>query len=223
MSNTSRTYTDIIWDWNGTLFNDVDLCADIMNILLTQESLPNISLQRYKEIFTFPVIEYYKIAGHTFKQNSFEVLGKQFVDEYEDKKTECSLFEGVTSLISEIKNRNVNQHLLSAYEQQSLNSIIKHFKIDSYFTNIVGLDNIYASGKIHLAHQLIDKILLNKEHVKVLLIGDTIHDYEVAKEINSDCILLSHGHQDEERLLKLGIPIAKNFNELKLLLKDYLS
>lgn len=223
MNNTSQVYTDIIWDWNGTLFNDVDLCAEIMNILLTQESLPNISLQRYKEIFTFPVLEYYKIAGHTFERNSFEVLGKQFVVEYEDRKSQCSLFGGVTSLLSEIKNRNVNQHLLSAYEQQSLNAIIKHFKIDSYFTNIVGLDNIYASGKIHLAHQLIDKIRSNGEQLKVLLIGDTIHDYEVATEINSDCILLSHGHQDEERLLKLGIPIAKNFNELKLLLKDYLN
>ena len=86
MNQTSKNYNHIIWDWNGTLFNDVELCANVMNLLLTQESLPNISIQRYKEIFTFPVVEYYKIAGHTFEKNSFEVLGKQFMDEYELQK-----------------------------------------------------------------------------------------------------------------------------------------
>ena len=223
MKNSPKVYTDIIWDWNGTLFNDVDLCAQIMNILLTQESLPNISLRKYKEIFTFPVIEYYKIAGHTFENNSFEVLGKQFMVEYELRKAKCELFAGVTTILEKIKNNNLRQHLLSAYEQQSLNRILKHYRIDSYFTNIVGLDNIYASGKSQLALQLLNKIRSNGNKEKILLIGDTIHDYEVAKEINSDCILISHGHQDEERLLKLGIPVAKNFTELELLLKDYLN
>ena len=67
-----------------------------------------------------------------------------------------------------------------------------------------------------------EKIRYDGVEEHILLVGDTIHDYEVAKEINSDCILMSHGHQDEERLLKLGIPVVKNFIELNNLLKDSL-
>lgn len=219
MNQTSKNFNHIIWDWNGTLFNDVELCANVMNLLLMQESLPNISIKKYKEIFTFPVIEYYKIAGHTFERNSFEVLGKQFMDEYELRKNNCDLFMGVKELLAELQSRNINQHLLSAYEQNSLNNILKYFAISTYFQNIVGLDNIYASGKSHLAKNLAMKICSNGAACNILLIGDTIHDYQVAKEINSDCILLSHGHQDEERLLKLGIPVAKDFEELHNLLK----
>jgi len=215
MNHFTTSYDNIIWDWNGTLFNDVELCANIMNILLTQESLPNISTQKYKEIFTFPVVEYYKIAGHSFERTSFEVLGNQFMVEYELRKNDCKLYPGVIELLSSLQKKNIQMHLLSAYEQQSLNNIIKLYKIDAYFQNVVGLDNIYASGKLYLAHQLIERIDSNGEIGKILLIGDTIHDYEVAREINSDCILMSHGHQDEERLLKLGIPVVKNFNELK--------
>ena len=218
MNHSSKSYDHIIWDWNGTLFNDVKLCADIMNMLLTQESLPNISIQKYKEIFTFPVIEYYKIAGHTFEKNSFEILGKQFMTEYELRKGNYNLFPGVIELLSSLQEKNIQMHLLSAYEQQSLNKIIKLYRIDTYFQNVVGLDNIYANGKSHLAHDLVKRINSNGEAGKILLIGDTIHDYEVAQEINSDCILMSHGHQDEERLLKLGIKVVKNFNELKDLL-----
>lgn len=223
MNHSSKSYEHIIWDWNGTLFNDVELCASIMNLLLAQESLPNISIQRYKEIFTFPVIEYYKIAGHTFGKNSFEVLGKQFMIEYELRKGDCKLFPGVIELLSTLQEKNIQQHLLSAYEQQSLNTIIRLYSIDNYFQNVVGLDNIYASGKSHLALDLAKRIKSNGTAGNILLIGDTIHDYEVAREINSDCILMSHGHQDEDRLLKPGIPVAKNFNELSKLIKEFLN
>jgi phosphoglycolate phosphatase len=220
MNQTSLNYNHIIWDWNGTLFNDVELCANVMNVLLQQELFPGISIQKYKEIFTFPVVDYYKIAGHTFEKNSFAVLGKQFMDEYEHQKYKCDLFSGAKDLLEELKTRKMNQHLLSAYEQNSLNNILKNFAISSYFQNIVGLDNIYASGKSHLARKLAEKIQSNGAAGKLLLIGDTIHDYEVAKEINSDCILMSHGHQDEARLFRLGIPVAKDFNELSSILKE---
>jgi len=205
------------------LFNDVELCASIMNLLLEQESLPNISVKKYKEIFTFPVIEYYKIAGHTFENNSFEVLGKQFMVEYEKRKNNCQLYPGVIELLTELKRKNIQLHLLSAYEQQSLNRIIELYKIKDYFINVVGLDNIYASGKAHLAKKLAELIRSDGTVENILLIGDTIHDYEVAKEINSDCILISHGHQNEERLLKPGIPVVKNYTELNNLLKESLS
>jgi phosphoglycolate phosphatase len=220
MNKFLNNYNHIIWDWNGTLFDDVQLCADIMNVLLTQESLPNISVQKYKSIFTFPVIDYYKIAGHTFEKKSFEVLGKQFMDEYELRKNNCQLYPGVTELLSELQSKNIKQYLLSAYEQNSLNNILNHFGITNYFTQIVGLDNIYAGGKSHLALDLALKIRSNGTAGNILLIGDTIHDYEVAEEINANCILISHGHQDEERLLKLGILVVKDFGELNNLLKE---
>ena len=220
MNNILINYNHIIWDWNGTLFDDVKLCSDIMNVLLTQESLPNISVQKYKSIFTFPVIDYYKIAGHTFEKKSFELLGKQFMDEYELRKDNCQLYPGVTELLTELQSKNIKQYLLSAYEQNSLNNILSHFGITNYFNQIIGLDNIYAGGKSHLAHDLALKIRSNGTAGNILLIGDTIHDYEVAEEINADCILISHGHQDEERLLKLGILVVKDFNELSNLLKE---
>lgn len=220
MNKSSKDYSHIIWDWNGTLLNDVELCANVMNLLLTQESLPNISIQKYKEIFTFPVVEYYRIAGHTFEKKSFEVLGRQFMEEYEIRKNKCDLYLGVREILIELERSHIQQHLLSAYEQSSLNRILKDFEIENYFQNIVGLDNIYAGGKSHLAKGLVAKIRSNGFAGNILLIGDTSHDYEVAREINSDCILLSHGHQDDERLLRLGIPVAKDFNELKNILKE---
>ena len=86
-----NNYKHIIWDWNGTLLNDVDFCRRIINRILVENDLPELSLNRYREIFTFPVEDYYKTAGLDFSKTSFEVLGKDFMVEYEAKKLTCSL------------------------------------------------------------------------------------------------------------------------------------
>ena len=215
MLNNILKYDHIIWDWNGTLLNDVELCASIMNNLLRKESLPDISLNKYREIFTFPVEEYYKLAGHNFEKNSFEILGREFMVEYEEKKLNCSLYPFVKESMQFLKEKGKKQYLLSAYKHENLEGIIKSFKIDGFFEHIAGLDNIYAGSKLRLGKEMIKKINLNCNNENILLIGDTTHDLEVANEIGIDCLLISEGHQNKERLLSLGIPVINNIAEFK--------
>ena len=215
-----ENYQHIIWDWNGTLLNDVQLCADIMNNLLKVRSLPTITLEKYKEIFTFPVKDYYIKAGHDFVNESFEKIGKDFIDEYEKRKTECTLYPYAAEVLKIMHSLKIEQHLLSAYKQNNLEDIIKHFGINEYFNSVRGLDHIYADGKIELGKKLMNDISSNGKGSKVLLIGDTIHDYEVAKGLNIDCVLVSNGHQNNEKLNSLNIPVIKNLKELFLLVSE---
>ena len=51
----------IVWDWNGTLLNDVNLCFECINRLLVSKNLdPLINLSAYRDIFEFPIQNYYK-------------------------------------------------------------------------------------------------------------------------------------------------------------------
>ena len=213
-----KNYQHIIWDWNGTLLDDVQLCADIMNNLLKARALPIITLEKYREIFTFPVKDYYIKAGHDFVNESFEKIGKDFIDEYENNKDGCTLYPFATEVLDIFHSLKIEQHLLSAYKQNNLEDIIKHFGIEEYFNSVRGLDHIYADGKMELGKQLMNDISRNGKGSKVLLIGDTIHDYEVAEGLNTDCLLVSNGHQNNEKLKSLNIPVINNLKELLLLL-----
>ena len=215
-----KNYQHIIWDWNGTLLNDVQMCADIMNNLLKVRSLPTITLEKYKEIFTFPVKDYYIKAGHDFVNESFEKIGKDFIEEYEKRKTECTLYPFAAEVLEIMHSLKIEQHLLSAYKQNNLEDIIKHFGINEYFNSVRGLDHIYADGKIEVGKQLMNEISSNGKESKVLLIGDTVHDYEVAKGLNTDCLLVSNGHQNNEKLKSLNIPVFNNLEEIFLLLME---
>ena len=114
-----------------------------------------------------------------------------------------------------LKEKGKKQYLLSAYKHENLEGIIKSFKIEPYFEHIAGLDNIYAGSKLELGREMIKKINPNGQDEKILLIGDTTHDLEVANGIGVDCLLISEGHQNKERLLKLGVPVVNNLTEFK--------
>lgn len=208
----------IIWDWNGTLFDDVDICVENINWLLTKYNYPPITKQKYKDIFTFPVVEYYKRAGFDLNSLDFVSLGKEWMDRYEQLKYRGKLNDGAKELITDFFKNGIEQSILSAYSEETLIDIVQKFGLKNFFKNIVGLDNIYAESKLELGKKLMSK--LNTEPDTVVLIGDTVHDYEVSSELGCKCILLACGHQSEQVLKKCNVPVLKSIRELKSFLEE---
>lgn len=209
-------YKHIIWDWNGTLLNDVDFCRRIINRILRENRLPELSISKYRDIFTFPVQDYYEAAGLDFSKVSFELLGKDFMEEYERNKLTCHLYEHSKFVLSEIHKRGLKQSVLSAYKQDTLTEILKSYNLFDYFDFIIGSDNIYAGGKIHLGLKLIEKLNVGKN--EILFVGDTLHDYEVAKAMGVNSLLIAEGHQAKEKLSVNGAIVLNNMKEFA----DYL-
>ena len=207
-----KNYKHIIWDWNGTLLDDTILCMDLMNYFLRSKKKKSIDLEIYKEIFTFPVYDYYLNAGLEISEKEFKELSIDFIDKYETFKYDCLLFTDVKKTISTLKENKINQSVLSAYSQDQLEEFLKHYELFENFENVVGLDNIYAAGKIENGKKLIREI--DETPDEVVLIGDTLHDLEVANEIGCNCILVSRGHQSKERLIKSGAKVIDSFTEL---------
>ena len=56
----------ILWDWNGTLLDDVNIAIDAINQLLLDRNLVQLTLERYLDVFTFPVCDYYELIGFDF-------------------------------------------------------------------------------------------------------------------------------------------------------------
>ena len=44
-------YRHLIWDWNGTLLDDVEYCVGVMNVILRRRGLPELDRQRYHAVF----------------------------------------------------------------------------------------------------------------------------------------------------------------------------
>lgn len=203
----------IIWDWNGTLLNDVHICLNIVNGLLQDRDISPLTEERYKEIFNFPVKTYYEKAGFDFSKEEFKIPADQFIEEYNRKINHTSsLHEGVSELLDSFKYDGYQQLIISAMEQRSLLESVKHHQIAHHFIEISGIDNHYAASKVDNAKRLFEKLSLNAH--ECCLIGDTIHDFEVAKELDCECILIADGHQNAKRLATTGQRVLNHLTEL---------
>lgn len=205
-------YRHIIWDWNGTLLNDSWLSIKAINILLVKYNLPEIELDMYREIFTFPVIEYYKKLGFDFRKEPFSKVGTEFIHEYTSRMYEPALHSNALKILEMVRQKNITQSILSASKLQLLEPLMDHHRIRSYFTRIIGLDNHYAHSKLAIGKEWIEE--LGYDNHEVLFIGDTFHDFDVGKGMGVDTVLISHGHTNHAHLLKAGVPVFKSFSDL---------
>jgi phosphoglycolate phosphatase len=205
-------YKHIIWDYNGTLLNDVSLCVEVINGMLSQRNLETVSVQKYRELFDFPVKDYYEKAGFDFEKESFENVGTEFIVEYDKHQNKTELHSGTLELLEEIKAAGISQSILSARKEEQLIKELKQLNVFDFFEEVVGLNDHYAGGKIERGIYLMTK--LNLANHELLLIGDTKHDAEVAKTIGIDCVLISHGHHTSEKLQSCGFEIFENIDSL---------
>ncbi|OFZ46507.1 MAG: hypothetical protein A2381_02245 [Bdellovibrionales bacterium RIFOXYB1_FULL_37_110] len=189
--------TTIIWDFNGTLLDDTLFCVDSMNKVLNKRGLPSITLQKYREIFGFPVKGYYEKAGFDLNLFSFHELSGEFIKlYYEGVYTKTKLHESAREVLSYFHAQGIKQVILSAMEHEGLVALTKFFNIYDYFESVWGIDDHHASGKIQIAKNHMDEI----KSQNLFYIGDTDHDEEVARFLHARLIFHCNGSQSIDRL-----------------------
>lgn len=205
-------YDLVVWDWNGTLLDDAWLCRDGINLLLHRRGLPLLSPHRYMEIFDFPIIEYYRKAGFDLQREPFERLGLEFIEDYHARRPECRLQPGAAEVLARLESLGIAQAVLSASEHASLEQALTHFGIRERFRRVMGIEDHYAAGKELQGRRLMEE--LRPDPARVLLIGDTRHDHEVASAMAVDCVLIPSGNHTRERLAQTGRPVFDSLERL---------
>ncbi len=192
-------YTHLIWDFNGTILNDLEASLLAANALLEQYGLKKLSsMEQYKELFGFPVIDYYKRMGFDFDKLSYDKLAVEWVAYYRRFSKGATFFAEVPRLLREVRELGAGQIILSASELGLLTSQLRELGIYDCFSEVLGLDNIHANSKTQLAREWRER----HPHAKALFIGDTEHDFDTAQAMGADCILVASGHRPLHALQK---------------------
>ncbi len=190
--------TNIIWDWNGTLVNDVDLCVSLLAKEMKGHHLEPISKEHHQNQFSFPIVDYYRKIGFKFSDDEFKEMSIKFSAKLSEGIFRCELFEGAKSLLVELKSKGIRHAVLSATPEEFLIKQVKHFNIYEIFELIYGLPDRYAASKVNRGRQLME--VANFKPDQTILVGDTEHDLDVGQALGVEVLLLAQGHQSYDRL-----------------------
>ena len=204
-------YTYCIWDFNGTILDDVELGIYALNVLLKESGIEKVvEKEEYRKLFGFPIIDYYREVGFDFEKTPYPRLAEDWVKIYLENLDKAKLFFDVVDTFEFFKAKGIKQAVLSASEKDILNMQIDMLDIRAHFEEIMGIDNIYGDSKLSLARDW------RKRHPndKVIFIGDTLHDIETAEALSADCYIVSAGHQSRERFEGYGVKVFDSLTEL---------
>lgn len=197
----------IFWDWNGTLLDDALYSFNNINKVLAYREKPLLpSLEYYRSIFCFPVSEYYVRAG--IEPERFVPDGQRWMDLYVADERECPLRQDVLSVMDALKKDGFHQVILSASKLDFLTMQAEERGVTANLDGILGLSHIWATSKIEIGCEYMQSHAIAP--ASVCMIGDTLHDAEVAKALGTHCVLVLGGHQDLATLSTAGVPVEND-------------
>ncbi len=208
----ARRWDAVIWDFNGTLVDDVDLALRSINLMLARRGLAPVAGDVYRSVFGFPLSDYYRKLGVDVSRETMHGLADEFHEAYLPGLPACGLQEGVLEILELAARSGARQFVLSALEEVELRRAVDHLAIADRFVAIYGLDHRLGDSKLARGQELFVRHALRAG--TTLFIGDMDHDAEVARALGVEVALVAQGHQSAERLRACGPRVLDSFRDL---------
>lgn len=200
----------LVWDWNGTLFDDLALVVTATNASLALAGAGPVTAEEHRRDFCRPVPAYYSLVlGHPLDDEQFATIDKAFHTAYNGGLASCALASGALEALAGWAG---TQSLLSMWFHDDLVPLVERFGISGYFARVDGLRARIGGGSKapHLITHLRELGVAGHDCV---LIGDSVDDAEAAVAVGARSVLYAGGITDERRLRRTGHPVAASLAE----------
>lgn len=197
----------IVWDWNGTLLDDLTVIIDAANVSLGRHGMGPIDEDDYRNHFTRPVRAFYdSLFGRVVTDAEWEALNDVFHVEYFSRVDEADLTVDTLPALSHVDSYGWGQSLLSMSPQTWLDDVVGRKGVTQHFTLIDGLSGETGGLKAtHLAEHLKTQGL---DPQRTVVVGDTPDDAVAARQVGAQPILYDGGSHHLPTLQGMGAPVA---------------
>lgn len=190
----------VFWDWNGTIIDDLLYNYNIVNKLLINHHKLPISVGEYREKFCFPIKSFYSDIGFNCNDTEYALIAREYQEMYESRMDEIAISDGIINLMNFLHSTGAKQVIFSSCNRSTLNLQLQVYpELIPFVDTIICQDNNLGIGKYNLA------LKWEKENQfsawnRVVIIGDTYYENEIANRLGCSCILINSGHQLIDRI-----------------------
>ena len=201
----------VLFDWNGTLQDDLRAAVAGTNALLRDQGKPEITPERYREVFSFPARGCYEALGIDVEHHDWDALCARFFAVFSTHPS-VRLFPGAEAALRALRAAGVGLSIVSTSEANELERALARHGVRDCFGAVSGNSDAAAGSKVGRALALFGR--LGVAPSEACMVGDTGHDKEVADEIGCACVLVASGYESRPRLEARGVPVLDSVADL---------
>ncbi|TMR20621.1 HAD family hydrolase [Nonomuraea turkmeniaca] len=194
----------IIWDWNGTLFHDIDAVVGATNEVFRPYALPALTADGFRAVYTRPIwVAYERLLGRPLTEGEWELLDDGFHEHYFRLSDACGLAADAELVLASWTG---TQSLCSMAPHAHLVPKVDSFGISGHFTRIDGL--LGTTGGEKAAHMVAHIQAMGVDPGEILVIGDSVDDGLAAKHVGAKAVLYTGGMTTRAELESTGFPVT---------------
>jgi len=203
----------LVWDWNGTLFHDIDAVVEATNASFGEIGLPPITLQRYREMYCVPVPRFYeRLIGRLPTDDEWAVMDASFHRHYWALAESCGLANGAADLLAARSAAGLTQSLCSLAPHDRLVPVVASHGISGHFRRVDGRTDSSTDGKAAQMARHLDALGITDAR-SVVVIGDALDDAVAAAHVGAHAILYTGGSHSRAGLETAGVPVVDSLAE----------
>lgn len=197
----------VVWDWNGTLVDDLPIVVESVNAALAAIGEAPIDENDYREHFTRPVDQFYvRLLARSISQEEWSTLDRVFHDRYGEALDRVPLTSDAMEAIDAVQTRGWTQSILSMWWEQDLVNCVERRGLAERMTLVQGNRNDAGGEKAaHLMRHLSE---LDIAAGSIVMIGDSLDDAAAAGIVGTACVLYDGGSHHRSHLDDVGVPVA---------------
>jgi phosphoglycolate phosphatase-like HAD superfamily hydrolase len=200
----------LVWDWNGTLLDDLKLVVDATNVCLATVGGPMITAEEHRRDFRRPILDYYAhVLERPIDEVEFQLLDDAFHDAYRLGLAHVRLAPDALEAMGRWEG---TQSLLSMFFHDELLVEVERHGLGARLVRVDGLPGTVGGHRkaTYLAAHL---EALAVDPATVVLIGDSVDDGDAALAVGAGCVLYAGGFTDTSLLKATGLPVASSLTE----------
>jgi phosphoglycolate phosphatase len=188
----------IIFDWDGTLSDSVGLITDLMiqSFLLHNVSPP--SRMEVADILGIKLSEAFKILLKEKDQNASELIFNSYIDLYNQSSNKVKLFDGVELGIKELHRYGYKIAIATGGGRNYLDSCLAQTSIKDFINVTKTSDDCFSKPHPQMCNEILNELIIEPE--KGIVIGDSIHDLQMAKNAGISSLAVTYGAHKQDSL-----------------------
>jgi phosphoglycolate phosphatase len=216
----TKRYDLIVFDWDGTVMDSTAIIARSIQAACRDMNLPVPSDEAASFVIGMGLVEALRHAVPEATESMYAPLAARYRHHYLSQDASIPLFEGARETIIELHESGYWLAVATGKNRNGLDRVLASTEMGKYFHASRTADQTFSKPHPAMLLEIMEELGLTED--RVLMVGDTTHDLQMAINARVDAVGVTHGAHPAELLSELNpLALLSGFNELRTWFKTY--